>query len=68
MQNYYQLLQIGHLINQLTEKLRTVKEAVAECGRTLKSVWEDVTASIKKDGFYEFEIQQHLQQLKQLRY
>jgi hypothetical protein len=36
MQNYYQLLQIAHLIVQLTEKLKKIKKAIVQSGRTIK--------------------------------
>ena len=49
MQNYYQLLQIAHLINQLSEKLQKVKEGLQLAGRTLKSIWEDATSSMFKE-------------------
>ena len=49
MQNYYQLLQIAHLINQLTEKLQKVELILKQTGRTVKSIWEDAVASMLKE-------------------
>jgi hypothetical protein len=49
MQNYYQLLQIAHLINQLAEKSLMVQANLKLAGRTLKSIWEDATASMLKE-------------------
>lgn len=49
MQNYYQLLQIAHLINQLAEKLQKVAEGLKQAGRTIKSIWEDAIASMLKE-------------------
>ena len=68
MQNYYQLLQIAHLINQLTEKLRQVKNALAQAGTTLKAVFEDVMATMRKELLCEIGLQLELQNCKQLRY
>ncbi len=68
MQNYYQLLQIGHLLNQLTEKLRKVGTKLKHTARTLKSVWEDATASMLKECFLFEELEQTFTGLKQLRY
>lgn len=68
MQNYYQLLQIGHMINQLVEKLRNIKTALLESGRTLKSIWEDTISSMTKEGFSIHEVEDSLLRLKQLRY
>ncbi len=49
MQNYYQLLQIAHLINQLTEKLQNVALSLKQTGRSIKSIWEDALASMLKE-------------------
>lgn len=49
MQNYYQLLQIAHLINQLTEKLNSTKAGITESGRTIKSLYEDTISSMLKE-------------------
>lgn len=49
MQNYYQLLQIAHLINQLVEKSLMVQANLKLAARTLKSIWEDATASMLKE-------------------
>ena len=68
MQNYYQLLQIAHLINQLTEKLQKVKQAIIQAGATLKSIIEDTVAALKKEVIEEVEIEEMLQRTKQLRY
>jgi hypothetical protein len=68
MQNYYQLLQIAHLINQLTEKLQKVKQAIAQAGATLKSIIEDTVAALKKEVIEEVEIEEMMQRTKQLRY
>lgn len=68
MQNYYQLLQIAHLISQLTEKAQKVKQAIVQAGATLKSVIEDTVAALKKEVITEVEIEEMMQQTKQLRY
>jgi hypothetical protein len=68
MQNYYQLLQIAHLINQLAEKLKKVKQTLKQSGRTIKSLWEDMVASMLKQTITMTEIQQIIENEKQLRY
>lgn len=68
MRNYYQLLQIAHLIVQLTEKLNNVKESLVKSGRTIKSLWEDMVASMLKDMFLLEEIDVAIDGTKQLRY
>jgi hypothetical protein len=52
MQNYYQLLQIAHIINQLAEKLQKVTEGLKKAGRTIKSIWEDAVASMLKEVLF----------------
>lgn len=68
MKNYYELLQIAHMINQLTEKLIKVKKAIKQSGRTLKSIVEDMVAEMKKHIIPITEILLLLNQNKQLRY
>jgi hypothetical protein len=68
MKNYYELLQIAHMINQLTEKLIKVKQAIKQSGRTLKSIVEDMVAEMKKHIIPIREILLLLNQNKQLRY
>lgn len=68
MKNYYELLQIAHMINQLTEKLIKVKQAIKQSGRTLKSIVEDMVAEMKKHIITIREILLILNQNKQLRY
>lgn len=68
MQNYYQLLQIAHLIVQLTEKLKKVKEGLANSGRTIRSVWEDIIATMLKNTFTVEDLIASINNVKQLRY
>ena len=68
MKNYYELLQIAHMINQLTEKLIKVKQAIKQSGRTLKSIVEDMVSEMKKHIIPIREILLLLNQNKQLRY
>ncbi len=68
MQNYYSLLQIAHLINQLTEKLQRVKELIESSGMTIKAVWEDLLTDMKKEIFRKEEIKICFEKHKQLRY
>jgi hypothetical protein len=68
MQNYYQLLQIAHLINQLTEKLQKVKQAIGQAGTTLKALWEDIMASMQKEVFCPGQLAEEIDKCSQLRY
>jgi hypothetical protein len=68
MQNYYQLLQIAHLINQLTEKLQKVKEGLKMSGQTLISLWEDMISVLKKTAITKEDILFTFENTKQLRY
>ena len=68
MQNYYLLMQIGHLINQLVEKLTNFQQELNESTRTLKSLVEDVVTVLKNSVISLRTLQQHYCQTKQLRY
>ncbi len=66
--NYYELLQIAHLVNQLTEKLQKVREAVKSAGTTIKAVVEDMISSMQKENITRDEIQEAMLLTVQLRY
>ncbi len=68
MRNYYNLLQIAHMINQLTEKLTKVKQAIIMAQATLKSIWEDVLATLQKETLCPDQIRIEFENCKQLRY
>ncbi len=68
MRNYYNLLQIAHMINQLTEKLTKVKQAIVMAQATLKSIWEDVLATLQKETLCPDQIRIEFENCKQLRY
>lgn len=68
MTNYYQLTQIGHLINQLTEKLQKVKVLLSESGQSWKLLFIDMLASMRKEYIDTTEIESAIQKYKQLRY
>ena len=68
MQNYYQLLQIAHLINQLTEKLQNVMLNLKQAKRTIKSIWEDAIASMLKEMICFGEVLAQYSNMIQLRY
>jgi len=68
MQNYYQLLQIAHFINQLTEKLLKVKAAIEDSKTTIKSLWEDIIGSMKNMKIESNDIVILFEQTRQLRY
>jgi hypothetical protein len=68
MKNYYQLLQIAHLINQLTEKLTKTKDLLTKSKITWKALWEDIIATMKKEQIQISEIETATENQKQLRY
>lgn len=68
MQNYYQLIQIAHIINQLAELSLIIKTSLKTSGHTLKSICLDVIASMKKECYLVDEIQQIVFKIKQVRY
>jgi hypothetical protein len=68
MKNYYELLQIAHLINQLVEKLIKVKQAVKKANTTIIAISEDIVATMRKEIIGESELTELLGQSRQLRY
>ncbi len=68
MQNYYQLLQIAHLIVQLTERLKAVQEGMKLSQRTTKSLWTDLQATMLKEKIETGEVHEISENTKQLRY
>jgi hypothetical protein len=66
--NYYELLQIAHLINQLAEKLQYIKDHLQECKLTLTALWEDMMACMRNQIIENQELERVLEQYKQLRY
>lgn len=68
MKNYYELLQIAHLINQLVEKLIKVKEAVKKADTTIIAVSDDIVATMRKEIIGNSELNALLDQFRQLRY
>ena len=68
MQNYYQLLQIAHLINQLVEKSRKVATSLKATGRTIKAIWEDATATMLKETIHLCEAAATYLKTRQIRY
>jgi hypothetical protein len=66
--NYYELLQIAHLINQLVEKLQHIKDRLQECRMTLIALWEDIMACMRNQIIEIQDMEQLLDEHKQLRY
>ena len=57
MKNYYNLLQIAHLINQLSEKLIKMKQAIKKAGEfPMVAILEDMFADMKKNIIEKTEI------------
>lgn len=68
MKNYYQLMQIAHMLSQLAEKLQGFVQLLKQKGRTLMALVEDATATLKKETLSLKEVLQHYHKHKQLRY
>ena len=66
--NYYELLQIAHLINQLVEKLQHVQKHLQDCKVTLIALWEDIMACFRNQTIDNQDIAQVTEEYKQLRY
>jgi hypothetical protein len=66
--NYYELLQIAHLINQLVEKLQHIQNHLDESKITLNALWEDILACFRNQTIGNQELEQVLEEYKQLRY
>ena len=66
--NYYELLQIAHLINQLVQKLQCFKDRLQECKVTLTALWEDIMACFRNQTIDNHDIAQVIEEYKQLRY
>lgn len=66
--NYYHLMQIAHLINQLTEKIESVKDRMKQAGTTVKAVVEDMVATLRTLPITEEELSAVLTRHRQLRY
>ena len=66
--NYYELFQIAHIINQLVQKLQHIKDQLQECKVTLTALWEDIMACMRNQTIDNQELEQVLDEYKQLRY
>jgi hypothetical protein len=66
--NYYELLQIAHLINQLVQKLQHIKDQIQTCKTTLVALWEDIMACMRNQSIENQDLEQVLEEYKQLRY
>jgi len=66
--NYYELLQIAHLINQLVQKLQCFKDRLQQSKVTLTALWEDIMACFRNQTIDNQELNQVLEEYKQLRY
>ncbi len=68
MKNYYQLLQIAHMISQLVEKLAHTIKMLKESGMTIAAAIEDMAATMLKETIGHNEMNIQLENEKQLRY
>ncbi len=68
MQNYYQLLQIAHLINQLTEKSTIAKEAIKKADRSIISIVMDMRASMLKEDITKTAVEHLFTSIKKISY
>ena len=46
-ENHHELMQIAHMVNQLTEKLTVVKKNMGQVGITLAALTEDMVACMR---------------------
>jgi hypothetical protein len=54
LQNYYLILQIAHMINQLTEKSNDVVNLIeSHAGQTIKALWKDLLCFLKSIPYTE---------------
>ncbi len=68
MQNYYTLLQISHMIMQLVEKLKHIKQMLKETGMTLIAAIDDMVSTLIKKRITTKKINKKLSNTLQLRY
>lgn len=67
--NYYQLLQIAHIINQLMYNLQKIKEIIKDFGLTVKSLIEKILSMLNEYEFSDVQlITSILSKRQQLRY
>ena len=66
--NYYQCLQIAHMINQLCELTQTMKERLKQWKVSLKHLWKTLFAFLIYDPFDEKELAEFLNKKVQFRY
>jgi len=61
MQNYYQLLQIAHMINQFVEKSKDVIELMNEYSKqTIKALWKELSVFLKSIPFTKAQLQEFI--------
>jgi hypothetical protein len=67
--NYYQLLQIAHIINQLTYKLKKIRNFIKEYGFTIQSLMDKIFSNFYETELSDIElINSLLNKKQQLRY
>lgn len=66
--NYYQCLQIAHMINQLCELSQTMKERLTQWKSSLKHLWKTLFAFLIYDPFDQKELDEFLGKKVQFRY
>ncbi len=67
--NYYQLLQMAHIINQLTYKLKKIRNYIKEYGFTIQSVMNKIFSNLCEVELFDIElINSLLKKKQQLRY
>ena len=68
IKNYYLLMQIGHMISQLVERLNSFKSALNQSGKTFKAAVEEVVSAVKENTLALMETFRSFINTKQLRY
>lgn len=68
MKNYYQLMQIAHMINQLTLKIRKVEKAITDAGISILKLGSSMVAEMEYQHICPQTLTESLKMQKQLRY
>lgn len=68
MKNFYQLLQIAHMIEQLTLLQTKISDMMQKAGITIKAAFEDIVAFMKEGNICKVTVDNTLEKTKQLRY
>lgn len=68
MKNFYELLQIAHLINQLNLKLKTIAQMIEEADISVKAVFKKIVGFMTEKQITTNLIERSYEKVRQLRY